>query len=52
MKGKIVELEYDAVKDNAIFVAECDYNDFYRLRNLWDIYKTNKIDIDFNPICN
>lgn len=49
MKGKIVELEYDVIKGNATFVAECDYKDFYMLRKLWDIYKTNKIDIDFNP---
>lgn len=49
MKGKIVELEYNASEKEGTFKAKCNFIDYLRLLNLWGMYKQNKIDIDFEP---
>ena len=50
MKGEIIELSYDAIKSKVTFIAQCDYKDFYKLQDLWGIYKQGKIEIEFKPI--
>lgn len=50
MKGKIVELEYNASEKEGTFKAKCNFIDYLRLQNLWGMYKQNKIDIEFGAI--
>ena len=49
MKGKIVEIEYDAIKNKTICSVACDYNYLHELESLF-FMRNKEIDIEFKPI--
>ncbi len=49
MKGKIVEIEYNAIKNKTICSVACDYNYLHELESLF-FMRNKEIDIEFKPI--